>query len=38
MKEEVKVERQNNITDVFTLILEIYHCAIKEWIKMNLVL
>jgi len=38
MKEEVKVERQKNITDGFTLILENYHCAIKEWIKMNLVL
>ena len=38
MKEEVKVERQKNITDGFTLILENYHYAIKEWIKMNLVL
>lgn len=38
VRDEVKVDRQKNIISGFTLVLENYHCAIKDWIKMNLAL
>ena len=38
IKEETNVVQQTAMMNGFTLLLQKYHHAIKEWIKMNLVL